>query len=63
MDKDIFIYTTLIMSIGSLILSASQYFKTPTEEQPKIKTYKTPYYLDENGTLCRNPLINARLNT
>ena len=54
MDKDIFIYSTLIMSLGAFILSASQYFKTPIEEQPKIKAYKTPYYLDENGKLCIN---------
>jgi uncharacterized protein YneF (UPF0154 family) len=51
------------MSLGAFILSASKYFKKSTEENPKIKQYKTAFYLDENGKLCRNPLINPRLNT
>jgi hypothetical protein len=63
MENNFIIYTTFIMSLGAFILSASKYFKKSTEENPKIKQYKTAFYLDENGKLCRNPLINPRLNT
>lgn len=60
MEDSIFIYTTLIMALGSLVLSASKYFKNTADEHPVIKAYKTPFYLDENGKLCRNPKLPSR---
>lgn len=63
MDDTILIYTTLIMALGSLVLSASNcLFNKAKQKQsePVIKECKTPFYLDENGKLCRNTKLQPR---
>lgn len=60
MENDILIYTTLLMSLGALVLSTLKYFKQQKQSDSVIKEYKTPFYLDENGKLCRNTKLQPR---
>ena len=53
MENEILVYITLLLSLGSLMMSISKYFKN-TEQHQTTKEYKTPFYLGDDGKLHRN---------